>query len=200
MGEKPPINVEKISGTNQSFYNQIRSIRHVHGTLNDTMILGVNDQNQIINTKMRTKSILNYIVKPILNDNSRTLRNESCEKLIANANVIVIFGMSLGPTDKNWWIKIVKHLLVKKDSILFIVNYEKNISLRLKHFYLDVYNRYISKLLSYYEGTLSDEQTRDLNNRIHVELNTDLFKFNSYRLSKDSIKMLTKNRKNSFSI
>ena len=53
-------------------------------------------------------------------------RHIQCETLINNANVIILFGVSLGDTDARWW-KIIGNNLVNRTNIAIIQHlYEPN--------------------------------------------------------------------------
>ena len=53
-------------------------------------------------------------------------RHIQCETLINNANVIILFGVSLGDTDARWW-KIIGNNLVNRPNIAIIKHlYEPN--------------------------------------------------------------------------
>ena len=82
----------------------LNSILHIHGTLDNMMVMGVNDSSQINNDSFNTDiDIIEDFVKPEYNDACMNNKNRICESLINNADVIVIFGCSLGLSDNKWW-------------------------------------------------------------------------------------------------
>ena len=82
----------------------LNSILHVHGTLDNMMVMGVNDSTQINNDSFNTDiDIIEDFVKPEYNDACMNNKNSICETLIVNADVIVIYGSSLGLSDSKWW-------------------------------------------------------------------------------------------------
>ena len=81
----------------------------VHGLLENTPILGVNDISQIANEKFRTEQeIVDLMVK---GESDRKIdqrwREKACQ-IINNSDVIGIFGMSVGDTDRFWWEQLMK--------------------------------------------------------------------------------------------
>lgn len=178
-----PISLESFLFNGTRYERKIRGIYHIHGTVEDTMIMGVNDIEQITNEKLRTKKIEQLIVKPRMNVNAQTLRDSECSDLISKANIIVIFGMSIGATDKCWWEKINKKIITDANALVVIVNYDHNINPRTKHLDIGKYDLYREKLLSY--GNQSLEVTNKVSERILVELNTEMFKFPVKVVSKE---------------
>lgn len=89
----------------------LRNIIHVHGTLDNMMAMGVNDSSQILNTSFNTDlDIVEEFVKPEYNDACMNNKNADCESLIQNANIIVLYGTSLGKSDDKWWKLIGKRM------------------------------------------------------------------------------------------
>ena len=83
---------------------QISEVYKIHGALNGTPILGVNDTLQISNkTFANDVNVCDYLVKPQANIVLGTLVDTRCRNIIAEANLIILHGLSLGDTDKSWW-------------------------------------------------------------------------------------------------
>ena len=86
-------------------------IQHLHGSLENMILLGVNDVNQIANEAFRESSELREeFVKPEINNGCENMMNEKFDQLIKKAHVIVLFGVSVGITDSLWWQAIGKRL------------------------------------------------------------------------------------------
>ena len=117
---------EKILGlnagiTSKSFSNStnLRNIIHVHGRLGESIIIGVNDETQMNNEDFRNNDdIKDCMIKLQSNRIMKETRHIQCEKLIANANFIVLMGVSLGETDLYWWELIGKNLINRKNLAL----------------------------------------------------------------------------------
>ena len=86
-------------------------IVHIHGFIGDRMILGVNDPSQIKNQTWQSNNrLLRRYVKPKHNDTYKLDHERLSSELISNSNVICLFGVSIGLTDKLWWEKIANRL------------------------------------------------------------------------------------------
>ena len=115
--------LEKILGlnagsTNKSFSNSInlRNIIHLHGQLGDSIIIGVDHPDQIKNNAFRdNENIKDIMIKIESNESMKETRHIESEKLIANANVIILFGVSLGDTDARWWNLIGQNISRRKN-------------------------------------------------------------------------------------
>lgn len=103
-------NLNSSKEQNPSFLGtriQFGRIEHVHETLGKTIILGVDNSDQIANNKFKDDPIVNdYIIKTQCNQGLKTDNTAQCESLIHYANIIILFGLSLGETDSHWWRKI----------------------------------------------------------------------------------------------
>ena len=90
-----------------SFY--INKCVHVHGSLDGGRLLfGVNDVNQIVDRRFAGLSGADgYLIKSqMASEGSCSFYNEARE-LLKNSDVVVLFGLSYGATDKRWWDDIV---------------------------------------------------------------------------------------------
>lgn len=82
---------------------------HIHGILGRPLLFGVNDITQIgYNAKQSDTLISSELVKPMFNQKLGYGTDEICTNIIKEANLICIFGMSIGDTDKYWWEQIGK--------------------------------------------------------------------------------------------
>lgn len=99
----------------------IDNICHRHGELNDTILLGVNDEQQVLNASFReNQSVKNLLVKPMAINAMRSDNDIVCKEMIGNADVIVLFGVSLGATDARLWEYVVGHLeSITKPMLLY---------------------------------------------------------------------------------
>lgn len=82
---------------------------HVHGTLSDDhgLIIGVDDKSQIAGeTCCKSEIIQRILIKPEQNRRAEDLRQTQAFQLIDKADVICVYGMSLGETDCTWWRKL----------------------------------------------------------------------------------------------
>lgn len=110
----------------------LKSVEHLHGYTDDRMILGVNDVTQLSNTEFHSnQDIIEALVKPSSNKASYDIVDEKCKNIIAQANLIYIYGCSIGETDKLWWNLIATNL--RKDCRLVIFSRAENINKRHKY-------------------------------------------------------------------
>lgn len=91
---------------------QLRDIFHIHGYTDDRMVLGVNDASQIHNPDFKDNPLVaNALIKANNNRTQRHTVDELCTKRISKADLICIYGSSLGETDKIWWQEIGKRMI-----------------------------------------------------------------------------------------
>lgn len=159
-------------------YNQIlKSVEHIHGLTSKDMILGVNDQSQIKNDELKNvKEIIRAIVKTEANINAGTLRDERTQQLINTSDIICIYGMSIGLTDKVWWETIVNRL---KSSDARVIIFTKGDEIIARRSYRAKNNKdaIIQKLLSYKK--LDENFYNNIASHIFVCINSKMFSLSS---------------------
>lgn len=119
--------LEKILGLNAgvttkafSSSTNLRNIIHVHGQLGESIIIGVDHPGQIKNDAFRkNEDIKDIMIKIESNESMKETRHMECERLIANADVIILFGVSLGETDARWW-KLIGQNLKRRKNLAII--------------------------------------------------------------------------------
>ena len=103
-----------------------QGVKHVHGSLGEGgILLGVDHGEQIVSAQYRQcDDVMDLLLKPQANEGRGTLVDEECLSLIAGADVICLFGLSLGPTDQMWWTAIKKRFLDNPEIILLYFHYD----------------------------------------------------------------------------
>lgn len=92
--------------------SSIKNIEHIHMTLKEGLLMGVNDESQIANRYFQSSyPVKSTVVKPFVNREFDDGVDAKCRKMINGADVILLFGVSLGKTDADWWNYIGKALL-----------------------------------------------------------------------------------------
>ena len=169
---------EKILGKHHSGEKVVlNNLHHIHGYTDSRMVLGVNDISQIKNESFRkNQNIIEALVKDECNKAAKHGVDELCENLIKDKNLICIFGLSLGETDKIWWERIGKQLQEECKVILFVRD-KKDIPNRDDHLKSRTERELKNKFLS--KTALSDEEKERLKDNIFVAINTDMFKIRS---------------------
>lgn len=84
---------------------------HVHRTLKTGTLLGVNDVSQIANPDIFEANDIRDIIKPEMQSYDDSTIVDTINKQIGRTNIFVIYGMSMGITDKIWWEKIANQVI-----------------------------------------------------------------------------------------
>lgn len=150
----------------------LQRIEHIHGYTDKRMVLGVNDPSQVSNKKFTdNQDIMETLIKSECNQAQRHLIDEWCKDQVSNANLICIFGSSIGDTDNFWWQLIGEQL--KRDCLLLIFEIGELISPRRpqksKIAERDKKRYFLSKT------KLNEKEKDDANNKIFIGINTDMF-------------------------
>ena len=153
----------------------LRGIEHIHGDVDNRMVLGVNDVSQLKNKEFHQNvDVLEAIVKEKCNiAYGHTIDNHFKAK-INQADFICIFGASLGDTDNMWWELIGERLKKEKIPIIIFTRGEEVISPRIGY----KNNRTKRKMRKYFlkKTKLTKEEIELVNDNIYVALDTGMFK------------------------
>lgn len=109
---------------------ELKEIKHIHHCLSDENILvGVNDVQQISNKVYHEdKDVCDIFLKPSANRILGNYVDWECQTIIENTDIFVLYGTSVGETDRTWWNLIANRLLKSENTarmIWFIHDQEK---------------------------------------------------------------------------
>lgn len=156
--------------------NYLRQIIHIHGRLNESIIVGLDNEKQIANELFRVnEDIKDFLIKIQSNRTMKYLRTERCDQLISDANLIVLYGVSLGETDNRWW-QLIGEQFRKRDNLIIIKHeFIQNAFLPTQRQRLGKIERGCSKCLLERFGVKTEEQTDEMRNRLFFIINSSLF-------------------------
>jgi hypothetical protein len=110
---------------------EIGTIYHVHGTLSGSPLVGVDNIIQIANKEFaENEDIREIMIKPEANSAIKSGVDRRCRDLIERAEVIILFGVSIGETDLTWWKAIGKRL---KSSGATVIIFHHDPQMNLVH-------------------------------------------------------------------
>lgn len=165
----------------------VGSVVHIHGFIEDNMILGVNDPSQITDPALsEDEEVIRELVKPNQNKNSRTGYENAFKSVINKSDLICIYGMSLGETDKKWWDMISTWLSKSDRKLLVILKHEEKYSSRFPHIQDKTIRPIRERFLSF--STLSDSVKQKISEQIFIGINNDVFSmplFDSEKFKKE---------------
>lgn len=170
---KQQSNMERNLGNSRYLHNII----HVHGELDDAIIIGVDNEEQIKNEGFKNNNnIKDLLIKIQSNHAMKSLKHERCEEFIKNANLIIMYGTSLGNTDYRWW-ELIGEELKSRGSIAIIQHLYQPYALKPTRRQLlggierEHQNRLIEKM-----GIKQEEFTERIANRLFFTVNSNIFK------------------------
>ena len=155
----------------------LNGIEHIHGYIDNRMILGVNDVSQLKNKTLHSNSeTTDRYIKSNCNSTYGLGHENKCLTMVRSANLILIYGMSFGDTDLKWWEAVGDRLIQGALVVLYVfdkdANFNGNQGVKIKAFKNNVKNVFLSKT------NLPEDKLNDARTRIYVALNTDMFKMN----------------------
>ena len=108
---------------------------HIHGFCQDQILMGVNDESQVSGEYSKNIDLQMMMIKTISNQNALTMRFEKATKTILDSELIIIYGMSIGDSDKYWWEKIIENLENNPANNVLIYAYDHEKDKLRKHNY-----------------------------------------------------------------
>ena len=102
--------------------NRILSHLHIHGDLKKSMVLGVSDVSQIAGTALFDglgEEYIGQLIKQRANEMYKEDADKKAIDVLKASDLIFIYGMSLGITDKLWWERICE--LLKQNKRMHII-------------------------------------------------------------------------------
>lgn len=107
----------------EAIFDKIRNcnIHHIHQRLDESgILLGVNSPGQIANTALHNEyDVQVTVVKPIINSAFQLGVDSTCKETIEKAHLIILFGVSMGDTDKDWWHIIGNSLIGRNKRFVY---------------------------------------------------------------------------------
>ena len=93
---------ERVRG-NMHLFNYQHPVIHIHGMLNQDVVLGVDNEQQLADVPypISQKGKRKYI-KPLFVEQYDNKRKQDAMEWLHSSNVVCIFGMSLGDSDLTW--------------------------------------------------------------------------------------------------
>ena len=166
-----PIRIDDFSKLN-TYRIKIQKIEHIHGFIEERMVMGVNDISQVSNKKFHTNlDVIETIIKSDCNQAQKHTIDKRCKDQISKANLICIFGSSIGDTDNLWWQLIGEQL--KRNCILIIFEKCELIPTRRPQKGVIAERRKKNYFLN--KTNLNEQEKETLKDKIFVGVNTDMF-------------------------
>lgn len=167
-------NITLNTGLKGNYNVVLKSIEHVHGLTDDKMIIGVNDTSQILNKKFHgNEDVLNTLIKSDCYAAQKHTTQQDCMARISSANLICIFGSSMGYTDKVWW-ESIGNRLKNSSCMLLIFDVGEYIPQRRPQQILIQERRKKNSFLD--KTNLNEDEKEAVKSRIFISINSDIFK------------------------
>ena len=152
----------------------VGKILHIHGFVEENMIMGVNDASQITNKDFANdEDVVREIIKPQQNSDVRANYEKQVINTINDSNIICVYGMSIGETDKKWWAYVAQWLSKSDKRALVILKYDKKYNKRFPF----IQNRFIDSVTNKFLEL--SEQPKEvqakIRSRVFVGMNHNVF-------------------------
>lgn len=148
----------------------IGQLCHVHGTVEKEMVFGVNDETQILNTKLFECDdgdlYKNLLIKKQANAAYMENTDGKANQILTSSKIIYVYGMSCGYTDNLWWDRICKWLTANNTNHLILQKYEtppkRVIPVLYQRFEREQRRQFME------HSQLDEEKKRSIKSQIHI--------------------------------
>lgn len=155
----------------------LRNIIHVHGGLEDAIIIGVDNEEQIKDETFKSNdNIKDLLIKIQSNHAMKFTKHEICENFIKESHLIIIYGTSLGYTDLRWW-NLIGIELKKRDNLAIIQHlYQPNAISPTRRQLLGGIERMHQNKLIEKMNIKQEEFSKRIANKLFFTVNSNIFK------------------------
>lgn len=167
---------------------------YLHGSLEkDNAILGVNDVEQIKNDFFKnSEDMLISMNKLEINNDIGEFTVSKAKNILKNSDIVCIYGMSIGDTDKYWWQEIVKNIKDGLIQMVIIFSYVPDLNINNRVQYRRKREEIQNQLLRH---SLDDKELiEEFRSSIKVICNSDMFKMDFILKDSDEFEKLLKER------
>ena len=117
-----------------------------------------------------------FIIKPLMNKAIKHGNDTNATNMIKSSDIICVYGMSLGETDKKWWKLLIEWLSGNSRRQLVVYDYDSKYNDVTPYEWMEKEDNIINKFKKYCSDTnINDENFRP---RIHISINMNLFERN----------------------
>jgi len=158
---------------------------HIHGLCQSQVLLGVNDESQLQGKFCENDTLKIMMVKTLANRSALSMRFEKATEVVKNSELFIIFGMSLGDSDKYWWEKIMENLEKNSANKVLIYAYvnERGKLEKYIHRMVEKKRYWQDKLVKHSKA----EDKNQLYNQIFIQFDTEqIFNFDKTILEENN--------------
>lgn len=159
------------------YEHSLGNVMHIHGTIYEELILGVNDVEQIGNEEFSKNQFYRQcLIKAEANKRFGQYKIEDSRSIIDTSVIICVFGMSIGATDKMWWEYICKWLMKSDNHRLIIFERIWGGAKRITKRQLFLSQNQVLNRLKTNSG-IDENEWKKIEEKIFIKYNSDIFNF-----------------------
>lgn len=158
--------------------HQISEFHYAHGTISGIPVAGVDDADQIADDELSgVPEVQRAVCKPNVLSMLATGADRDALHAIASSKIVIIFGMSMGASDRRWWRAVIDLLKAKPDSFVVICTREMSSMRRTPDAYQRIMMSRKAHLFDAAEVPKDDAARDELSTRIFLLPSEGIFRF-----------------------
>lgn len=172
--------------------SKVDRVVHIHGRLDGDVVLGADNVQQLENINFQTTAKLERaFIKPLFNQMYDKSRIKLAEDIIAESDVICIYGMSLGKSDSTWIKRLIEWLL--KDMDHHLVYYEYSDAVFEKWQRDEIMDVEIERKTSLLDRICTADEANRIFEQVHIPVGYNIFAYkdliDNFVREKESLKV-----------
>lgn len=174
-----------IVGPN-TYQDTVHSPLHIHGTLSQDLILGIDAIEQLSDIELHSnEQLLRCFVKTQMNKELGERRTENLKKMIAQSRYILLYGLSWGDSDQTWWKELIEWLISAPENRLVLCAYVDGYVSGSAAKKLRIINE--KKKYFACQGGCDNDTFEEIKDRIQVIINPNLFDIKEIQVKPDEL-------------
>ena len=161
------------------YERQDADIVHIHGRLDNDIVLGVDNPKQLSIPQVTiTRRLERAFIKPSFNDMFDSTRVVQAQEMIRLSDVICIYGMALGESDRTWIDQIIQWLIDNEEHhLVYYMHNTKTFNPNRRDEMMDEEDAQKQALL---RRICKDElMAEKLFDQVHIPIGYDIFDFHN---------------------
>lgn len=154
---------------------------HIHGSIDENIIIGIDNIGQLNLLKDHEKHVEQYCVKSEVNNLCGNNHEFQYEKILAESDIVIAYGVSFGESDLSRWLLLKEWLLRDgAKNILFVYQYSPEFVHLSRAFfptYFDQLNKIKSDFLHNFLKIDYSDITEDLLSRVCLRDSAEVLDF-----------------------
>lgn len=148
---------------------------HIHGKIDEDVVLGIDNEMQLQGLSFPiSKKVQRAFIKPLFNNMYDKYRVNIAMNMIDKSDVICVYGMSLGESDRTWINKLIEWIKADRWHYLFYYDYaNESYDTWNRDLMMDMEDEKRERFINKIMGTIGEVE--QISEQVHIPIAHDIF-------------------------